>query len=112
MIVVVVVYILANFACIGYFARFRRDDFNWFLHGVAPLLGIAAFVPALLTAAGLPVFSFVTTLTPPASYAGPVAGAWLLIGLLYLAYLWRNKKQRVLDLNLVHMEVQTEGEAQ
>jgi hypothetical protein len=36
--------------CIGYSAR-RPGEFNWLSHLIIPLLGIAAFVPAWLTAA-------------------------------------------------------------
>ena len=55
--------------------RPARQVFNPLLHLVIPVLGIAAFVPAWLTAAGIHVFSFITPLTPPVSYMGPgVAG--------------------------------------
>jgi amino acid transporter len=103
-IVVVAVYILVNAACIGFFTRFRRQSFNVLLHLLFPVLGIVAFVPALLTAAGIPVFSFVARLTPPVSYAGPVVGVWMVLGLLYLAYLWARHRQRVLDTGLVHLD--------
>ncbi|MGN6172122.1 MAG: APC family permease, partial [Streptosporangiaceae bacterium] len=69
-IIIVAVYILMNAACIGFFAR-RGSGFNPLLHLVIPVLGIAAFVPAWLTAAGIDVFSFVAPLTPPISYMGP-----------------------------------------
>jgi amino acid transporter len=58
--VAVPLYILLNVACIVYFARFRQEEFNWVLHGLIPVLGIAAFVPAFFAGAGLPVFSFIT----------------------------------------------------
>lgn len=103
-VVVVAVYIVVNAACIGFFARFRRAEFNWLMHLVVPLLGIAAFVPALVTAAGIPAFDFVTPLTPPVSYAGPIVGAWMLIGVVYLAYLWTRHRQRVVDTGLVHLD--------
>jgi amino acid transporter len=103
-IVVVAVYILVNTACIGFFTRFQRPSFNVLLHLVFPVLGIVAFVPALLTAAGIPVFSFVAQLTPPVSYAGPIVGVWMVLGLLYLAYLWARHRQRVLDTGLVHLD--------
>jgi hypothetical protein len=74
------------------------------LHLVFPVLGIAAFVPALLTAAGIPVFSFVTPLTPPVSYAGLIVGIWMLLGLVYLAVLWQRHRQRVVDTGLVHLD--------
>jgi amino acid transporter len=103
-VVVVSVYIIVNAACIGFFARFRRHEFNWFLHLVSPILGIAAFVPALLTSAGIPVFSFVSPLTAPVSYAGPIVGVWMVIGVGYLGYLWVRHRQRVVDTGLVHLD--------
>ena len=61
-------------------------------------------MPALLTSAGIPVFSFVTPLTSPVSYAGPIVGVWMLIGVIYLAYLWTRHRQRVVDTGLVHLD--------
>lgn len=102
-LVVVTIYMVVDAACIGYFLRRRRQDFNPFLHGVVPVLGIVAFIPALLTAAGLPVFSFITKLAAPVSYAGPVVAVWMLIGLAYLAYLSRRAPERVVDVGRVHL---------
>jgi amino acid transporter len=107
-IVVAAVYILANAACIGFFTRHERASFNPVLHLAFPVLGIVAFVPALLTAAGLPVFSFVAPLAPPVSYAGPIVGAWMLIGLIYLAYLWSRHRQRVVATGIVHLDAEPE----
>jgi amino acid transporter len=106
-VVVVSVYIVVNAACIGFFARSRETlRFNPLLHLLFPLLGIAAFVPALLTAAGIPVFSFVAKLTPPVSYAGPVVGVWMVLGLLYLGYLLARHPQRVVATGLVHLDAE------
>jgi len=102
-LVVVSVYIIVHAACIGYFLR-HRLELNPLLHIAVPVLGIIAFVPALLTAAGIPVFSFITPLTAPISYAGPVVGGWMLAGALYLAYLWAYHRQRVVDTGLVHLD--------
>ena len=33
-----------------FYLRRRRSEFNWLLHLVIPVLGIAAFIPAWLTA--------------------------------------------------------------
>lgn len=107
-VVVVAVYIVVNLACIGFFVRHQRAAFNPVLHVVVPILGIAAFVPALLTSAGIPVFSFVVPLTPPISYAGPIVGVWMLLGLIYLAYLWSRHRQRVIDVGLVHLDAEPE----
>jgi amino acid transporter len=109
-IVVVIVYIVVNAACIGYFLRFERASFHVFRHLVFPLLGMAAFVPALLTAAGIPAFSFVTKLTKPISYAGPVVAIWMLLGVLYLVYLWARHRQRVIDTGLVHLDADPDEE--
>ena len=103
-IVVVCVYIVVNCACTGYFLRRRRAEFNIVRHLLFPLLGIAAFVPALITAAGLPAFSFVSKLTAPVSYAGPIAGVWMAVGLVVLAVLWRRSKQSILDTGRIHLE--------
>src|ERR1700727_389105 len=78
-LVLVAVYIVVNAACIGYFASPSRRGpgrrWNPLLHLVIPLAGIAAFVPAWLTAAGIRAFSFIGPLTAPSSYMAPgVAG--------------------------------------
>jgi amino acid transporter len=110
-IVVVAVYIVVNAACIGFFLRHQRADFNWALHLLFPALGILAFVPALLTAAGIPAFSFVTKLSTPISYAGPIVGVWMLLGVVYLGYLWSRHRQRVIDTGLVHLDAEESHEA-
>jgi amino acid transporter len=99
--VFVPLYILLNLACIVYYARFHRAEFNWLLHGLIPVLGIAAFVPAFFAGAGIPVFSFITPLSKPLSYAGPAVGAWVLLGLIYLAYLYARHPQRVVETRRV-----------
>jgi amino acid transporter len=103
-IVIVAVYILMNAACIGYFAR-RRTGFNVFLHLIVPLLGVAAFVPAWLTAAGIKVFSFVAPLSPPYSYMGPGVGGFMLIGVIYLIYLYQRAPERVTEVGTVHLDL-------
>ena len=109
-ILLVAVYILMNAACIGYFAR-KRTGFNWFSHAVIPVLGIVAFVPAWLSAAGIKVkgLSFISPLTPPYSYMAPgVAGA-MVVGLICLIYLYVRHPQRVAEVGLVHLDIETEG---
>ena len=67
---------------------------------IIPLLGIAAFVPAWLTAAGIKVFSFVTPLAPPLSYMGPGVAGFMVVGLIYMIYLYRTHPGRVTDVGL------------
>ncbi len=97
-------YILLNIACIMYFWRFRRDEFNWLLHGLLPVLGVLAFIPAFFAGAGIPAFSFIATLPKPLSYAGPAAGVWMAIGVVYLVFLVRNRPERVTETKRVFVE--------
>ena len=101
-IILAAIYILMNAACIGYFAR--KGRLNPVLHVLIPVLGIATFIPAWLTSAGIKVFSFVAPLSPPVSYMGPAVGVWMILGLIYLIYLYRTSPQRVTEVGLVHLE--------
>jgi amino acid transporter len=106
-ILLVGIYIVMNVACIGYFAR-RAHGFSLVSHLLVPLLGIAAFIPAWLAGAGIkaPGLSFIAPLSPPLSYMGPAAGGWMILGLLYLIYLYRRDPQRVVDVGLIHLDVE------
>ena len=106
-IVLVAIYILMNVACIGYFGRAaNRGGRRWnpLLHLIVPLLGVATFVPAWLTSAGIQVFSFVVPLAPPASYMGPGVAGFMVVGLIYLGYLYARHPQRVTEVGLVHLD--------
>jgi amino acid transporter len=103
-LVALAVYIIINVSCMAYYLRFRRDEFNPIVHGLIPLGGIALFIPALLSAAGIKVFKFVSPLPWPLSSAGIAIGVWTLIGLIYLAYLYRAHPQRLQDTKKVFLE--------
>jgi len=102
-LVVVLVYIMCNLACIGFFTRRRREDLNPFLHILVPLLGVVAFVPALFTAGGVKIFSFVAPLSEPISYAGFVVFGWLGLGVLYLVFLTSRHPERIRQMSQVHL---------
>jgi amino acid transporter len=102
--VIIGVYIVANLACAGYFLRRARAELRPVRHLLFPLLGIVAFVPALLTAAGIPVFDFVSTLSAPVSYAGPVVGVWLALGVVVLLVLARRHPGRLAEIARVHLD--------
>jgi amino acid transporter len=106
-IILAAIYIIVDAACIGFFAK-RREGWNPLLHLVIPLLGIATFVPAWLTAAGIHAFSWVATLAPPISYMGPGVAAWMVVGAVYLAYLYKRHPQRVTEVGLVHLDAAPE----
>lgn len=103
-IVLVAIYIVVNAACMGFFLRRRREDFNPISHIVIPILGIAAFVPAWLTAAGLPVFSFISKLPAPISYAGPGVAVWMVLGIVALVVLYSRHPDRVAQVSHVHLD--------
>jgi amino acid transporter len=97
-------YILLNIACLTYFLRFRRDEFNVIRHGLLPILGALAFIPAFFAGAGIPAFSFITALPKPLWYAGPIAGIWMVIGVIYLVALSRRDPRRILETKRVFDE--------
>ncbi|OYP19049.1 amino acid permease [Streptomyces sp. FBKL.4005] len=107
--VVIGVYIIVNLSCAGYFLRSGRAAVKPVRHLLFPVLGSAAFVPALLTAAGLPVFDFVTELTAPVSYAGPVVGAWMAMGAVVLLVLVRRHPERIAETARVHLDAYDPG---
>jgi amino acid transporter len=108
-LVLVAVYIVVNAACIGYFASASRRGpgrrWNPLLHLVIPLAGIAAFVPAWLTAAGIRAFSFIGPLTAPSSYMAPGVAGFMVVGVIYLVYLYVRDPRRVTEVGLVHIDV-------
>jgi amino acid transporter len=103
-VLLVAIYILVDLACIGYFRREGRSEFNPLLHLVIPILGIVAFIPGWLTAAGIPAFDFITKLPPPVSYAGPAAAIWVGLGIIYLIVLSVMRPQRIDDVARVHLD--------
>ena len=103
-IVVILIYMVVNLSCIAFYWRYRRDQANLLLHGIIPVLGIAAFIPAFLTASGIKVFDFIAKLSHPLSLAGFIAGAWMVIGVLYLIYLQLRAPQRVRDTGRIFIE--------
>jgi amino acid transporter len=80
------IYILVNLACIGYFWRVRRDEFNVIAHVVVPVIGVIAMIPALLAVIGgvtIPILD--VTLDPYDTYlrfTAPIVGAWVVLGVI------------------------------
>jgi len=103
-LILIVIYILILLSCIVYFWRFKREDANIFLHGIIPVLGIAAFVPAFLAAGGIRVFSFISKLSYPSSLAGLVDGIWLVIGIAYLVYLQMKHPDRLAQTGRIFVD--------
>jgi amino acid transporter len=102
--VIIAIYMVVDLACLVFYLREGRAEFNWLLHGVVPVLGIAAFVPAFLTAVGIRAFSFVSALPYPISLVGPVVGIWYAIGVVLLLVLLARRPQRLRDTGRVFVE--------
>ncbi|MEO9134526.1 MAG: APC family permease [Jatrophihabitantaceae bacterium] len=109
-IMLVSVYMMVDIACIGYFLRRRRQDFNPISHIVVPVLGIAAFAPGWLFAVGWNPFgwSFIASLTYPSSLAVRGAVIWMILGLIYLLVLYAVKPARVVEMARVHLDEEPE----
>jgi amino acid transporter len=103
-IILAAIYIIVNAACMGYFLRRRREDFQPIAHIVIPILGMLAFIPAWLAAAGLPVFSFIAKLPAPISYAGPGVAVWMVLGIIALVYLYSRHPERIGQVSHVHLD--------
>ena len=101
--IMIAIYMVFNLSCLLYYLRKRRSEFNIALHAVIPVLGIAAFVPAWLTALGLGsnFLKFVTPLSYPSSETGLIIGIWFVIGLGVLAYLYARHPERLPEMKKV-----------
>lgn len=92
---ILTMYILVQLACIAYYWRFQRQRFNWLLHFLIPIAGIALFIPVLLATLGIQVFSFISKLTPPLSYGAYAAFGLAALGGLIAIYLALVKRDRL-----------------
>jgi amino acid transporter len=101
--IMIAIYVVFDLSCLLYYLRRRRGEFNVALHAVIPVLGIAAFIPAWLTALGIgsSFLKFVTPLSYPASEAGVAIGIWYGIGLVVLAYLCLRHPERLPQMKRV-----------
>jgi amino acid transporter len=111
--IIIAIFMLVDLACVFFYLRERRTEFNLFLHGVLPLAGIAAFVPAFFTAIGVgkSVFSFVNPLPAPLNLVGPVDGIAIGVGVLYLILLYIFRPDRVRDTGKVFLDQESDPAA-
>jgi amino acid transporter len=108
---IVPIYIAVNLACIAFFWRERRSEFNVILHLLFPVLGIALFVPAFFADLGLKVFKFVSPLTYPLSLAGIIIGAWYGLGIVLMIYFALRHPRRIADTARVFLDESDAAEA-
>ena len=89
------IYIAVNLACIGYFWRERRDEFNVVKHLIVPIIGVIAMIPAALAVIGGVTIPILDIALPPYETAlrwtAPIVGAWMVLGVvLYFVLRARN----------------------
>ncbi|TMD06189.1 MAG: APC family permease [Chloroflexi bacterium] len=99
--ITILIYIAGNISCLRLYRREHPEEWNIWLHGVIPVAGSLVFVPPLVAAIGLPPFP---SLTAPASFAAPIAIAWVVIGVAVLFYLRSNRPQSLQEARLVFGE--------
>jgi amino acid transporter len=104
--VVIAIYMTVNLSCLVFYLREHPGDFNPLLHGVVPVLGIVAFLPAFLVAIGVggSLFDFIGKLGYPFNVVGPVIGIVYLIGVVYLIYLIGRAPERLRDTAKVFID--------
>jgi amino acid transporter len=90
----IIVYSMGNIGALIFYGRERRQEFNWFLHGVLPIATSAALIWVLWkTVEGLHPIA----LNNAFDYAPWIALAWFVIGLVILAYFAMSGKEKWLS---------------
>ena len=93
-------YIAVNLACIGYFLREGRSEFNPLKHIVVPVLGVIAMIPAVLAVIGGVTIPILDIELPPYEnslrYTAPVVGVWLVLGVIAY-FVLRARNPQALD---------------
>jgi amino acid transporter len=113
-VVIVPVYILANIACIGYYARHRREERHVVSHIVVPIIGAVLLVPGFLSVAGItgvPGLRFIAALTAPYSYAPYVMAGWMVLGIGMLFWLRSRNPEAIDRVAHIHLEDEDGREA-
>jgi amino acid transporter len=106
-VVVVLVYMVVNIACIGYYTKHRLEDRHPFIHIVAPIIGFLFLVPGFLNAAGItgiPGLSFIVSLAPPLSYAAYAMAIWMALGVVTLFILKKKNPAAIAGVATVHID--------
>jgi amino acid transporter len=100
------IYILVNLACIGYYWRARRDEFSWIRHGLVPVLGVIAMIPALLAVIGGLTIPILDIELPPYESAlrwtAPIVGIWVILGVVAYFVLRARNPEALERVNYVY----------
>ena len=78
------IYFLVNLACIGYFMREGRAEFNVIKHVIVPVIGAIAMIPAALAVIGgvtIPILDIeLSPYETALKWCAPIVGVWLVLG--------------------------------
>jgi amino acid transporter len=102
------IYIAVNLACVGYFWRERRDEFNIIKHLIVPLIGVLAMIPAALAVIGgvtIPILD--VTLDPYKTalrWCAPIVAVWVVIGIGLYFYLRATNPESLARMGEVYGE--------
>lgn len=93
----VLLYISVHTACLMYFRRHPKQGTSTsaLTRVVVPVAGILALLPELAVASGIPVFSFISPITAPASYGAIGCLVLIGVGVLYYIVIRRQHPDRV-----------------
>jgi amino acid transporter len=82
---VLYIYVSANVAVAFFYLKQKREEFNWLLHIVFPVISTAALIYVTIK-------SFQPFPSFPYNWAPVIDGAWLVIGVVILFVLWARGK--------------------
>ncbi len=105
-------YIAVNLACIGYFLREGRAEFNVIKHVVVPILGVMAMIPAFISVVGgvtIPIINLeLAALVEPYVWAPSLVAIWMIVGVVIGLFL---RMQRPAALRTIGLAMgETEGD--
>jgi amino acid transporter len=94
------IYMAVNFACIFFYWRERRDEFNPIKHLVVPIIGVIAMIPAALAVIGGVTIPILNIELPPYENAlrwtAPIVAVWVVIGVV-LYFVLRSRNPEALE---------------
>jgi amino acid transporter len=99
-IVVILVYMMVSLACMVFYLRERRDQFNVLLHGVFPVLAILILLAPLY-------YQFAPLPDYPVRLGNYFAIAWILLGFLALGLAASQRPQAIAQAEEVFVEDET-----
>ncbi|MDQ6683482.1 MAG: APC family permease [Chloroflexota bacterium] len=95
-LIVIGIYILTNISCTVFYLRERRDEFNPLMHLVFPVLGVLAFIPAVIASLGIGFLGIqIQPLAYPVSLAPILILAWMALGVVVLVSLLARGRDRL-----------------